>query len=177
MSIFVRIYILPWYMFIWLMPIMLIIYVFVDWCLRRFAGRYRKLWWLCCFGVWLVLILLETLHRSPGMETTYRFQTLFESYRQARSNPELYRANYMNVLLFFPGGMLLATLLEGRQRRAALVMALLVSLSFLIELVQMCFGLGLAEIDDVMHNVVGAFLGMAVVVGTSKIWSRKLSRL
>ena len=54
------------------------------------------------------------LSREPGVPSD--FGALFRSYHQvlAGGNPELLRSNFMNILLFFPGGLLLGALLPHR---------------------------------------------------------------
>ena len=79
-------------------------------------------------------------------------------------HPELERSGLMNVLLFYPGGLLRAGLLSKRLRdRHGMLFTVvcfgLFSLS--IELCQHFLYLGTAEIDDVLHNTLGAVTGFA----------------
>ena len=71
----------------------------------------------------------------------------------------------MNVLLFYPGGLLLAGLLPQRfrDRRGMLFAVVCFGLfSLSIELCQHFLQLGTAEVDDVLHNTLGAAAGFAV---------------
>lgn len=88
----------------------------------------------------------------------------FHSYREVRSggNPELYRSNLMNAVLFYPGGLLLAALLPEKRPRWAgvlLTAVVLAALSAGIECAQYVWHLGRVEMDDVLHNGAGALAG------------------
>lgn len=72
---------------------------------------------------------------------------------------ELLRSAFMNVLLFYPGGLLLLSVFP--KWKWWLVAAGFVAASVGIELCQYCFRLGYAEVDDVLHNTLGALLGIA----------------
>lgn len=64
----------------------------------------------------------------------------------------------MNVVLFYPAGLLLAAVLPKRWRfPVTAVVFVLFSLS--IEIAQHSLFLGRGEIDDVLHNTLGAMLG------------------
>lgn len=91
----------------------------------------------------------------------------FHSYRAVigGENPELLRSNFMNVILFYPVGLLGCDVLPtscSRKRRVFVVAMLCVLLSLGIECLQYLFALGQAEADDVIHNGLGAFLGGTV---------------
>lgn len=93
----------------------------------------------------------------------------FHSYRAVLSgeNPELLRSSFMNVLLFYPAGLLACSLLPGTWRRRwklLLVTLAFALLSFGIEFCQYRYALGQAEVDDVLHNALGAFLGAAAAI-------------
>lgn len=133
--------------------------------LWRRAGRPRLWWWVCLllFLFWLFAALYATIiDRSEG--TGEMILTPFWSYWEAfrpGGNPEMLRANLMNVLLFLPGGLLLGELLPRRWswQKALLAFAFSLSLSVGIETAQALFELGLAETDDVIHNSLGGLLG------------------
>ena len=78
---------------------------------------------------------------------------------------ELLRCNFMNVVLFYPAGLLVCALLPKRWRRGKKVLfvaGLLALVSVGIEFCQYHFALGQAEVDDVIHNTVGALVGALV---------------
>ena len=108
------------------------------------------------------VIYITILSREPG--TTFAYGALFRSYREvlAGGNRELLRSNFMNVLLFLPGGLLLGALLPDRWPRWARMLTaglLLGGMSLAIEQCQHLRMLGNAEADDILHNTLGAVLG------------------
>ena len=71
---------------------------------------------------------------------------------------ELLPENIMNVVVFVPVGILLGSLLRGKGSwLIALTVGMGISLS--IEAMQYFFHRGVAETDDVMHNILGCVLG------------------
>lgn len=93
---------------------------------------------------------------------------LLHSYREvlAGGNPEILRSNFMNVLLFFPGGLLLGALLPHRWPRWARVLTAMLgfgTMSLAIERCQYLWLLGNAETDDILHNTLGAVLGAVCI--------------
>lgn len=137
-----------------------------------FLHIHRKLgalgWWkptLCAaLALWLGVVVYATvLSREPGSYPSHNYIP-FHSYLAVLrgENIELLRSNFMNVLLFLPGGLLAALLLPERfPRRGKLGLTLLLfaMLSAGIELAQFVLSLGRLEIDDVLHNTLGAILG------------------
>lgn len=114
---------------------------------------------------WLGIIVFATLwQRSAyGSSTTIVLQP-FHSYREIWNggNIEIYRSNFMNVVLFYPAGLLAASLLPKKRPgwyRCVLVVTVLAAMSAGIEFLQYRFCLGRCEIDDVIHNTAGALLG------------------
>jgi len=65
----------------------------------------------------------------------------------------------VNVLLLAPLGLYLPIL--WKKRRPIVYVGLIVAISLLIEIIQLTFGLGAADIDDVILNCLGGFLGLA----------------
>lgn len=143
----------------------------VLWVRNRWHTRSR--WhWLCggILVIWAAVVIhLTLLGRSPDPELTHSLR-LFDSYRVwlREGNREMIRSNFMNLALFLPGGLLLAQLMPRqwpRWKRLLPALALMMLLSICIEWVQAHFLLGQAEADDVLHNTLGAALGiMADVV-------------
>lgn len=128
---------------------------------RRF---WRRVIVLLLF-IWLAVILAATLTgRTEGTVAASPELIPFHSYRavMAGANPEILRSNFMNVVLFYPAGLLAAELCPARWsriKRVVIVTLLFILLSAAIEFCQYCFALGLVEIDDVIHNGFGALAG------------------
>ena len=127
-----------------------------------------KRWWKLLAGAVLLawaLLAVYTTVASRGETGNFGCQLIpFHSYREIRNggNPEIYRSNLMNAVLFYPGGLLLTSLLPvkwPRWVRVLLATLLCGTLSAGIEYAQYLWQLGRVEIDDVIHNTAGAALG------------------
>lgn len=106
-------------------------------------------------------ILYATLFsRAEG--STGLTLTPFASLTAARVQPEIYREMLMNVFLFFPLGLTLSNALPRKWHRwGRIFLTTLVgcALSAGIEYTQYRYALGMAEVDDVICNTLGAFIG------------------
>lgn len=128
-------------------------------------SRYWKLGSSLLFFLWIAITLYTTLGlRTEGDYISAPVLTPFYSYYAVlHSGPqELYRANFMNVILFYPIGLLGYELLPKQWRRVwktVFATCFPALLSIGIEYAQYRFHLGLAETDDVIHNILGALLG------------------
>lgn len=72
------------------------------------------------------------------------------------------RTNFMNTILFYPVGLFGSELLPNRWKyvqKAVLIGIIFALMSLGIEFCQYRYALGLAEVDDVIHNTLGALLG------------------
>ena len=128
-----------------------------------------KHWWrrllaLCTLLALGAAIIYTTLgNRSGGGDFAHAFIP-FHSYREVQNggNIEIYRSNFMNVVFFYPAGLLATSLLSQKwsgRCRCLLVVLVLTAMSIGIEFLQYRFALGRCEIDDVIHNALGALLG------------------
>lgn len=106
------------------------------------------------------ILYVTLLNRSEG--STGLVLLPFATFIAARVQPELYREMLMNVFLFFPLGLTLSNALPQkwhRWGRIALTTLVGCALSAGIEYAQHRYALGMAEVDDVICNTLGAFLG------------------
>lgn len=128
----------------------------------------KQWWWKPALGsvllLWAGIVWYITiLSRTGGLESSLALIP-FHSYREvlAGGNPELIRSNLMNVVLFIPAGLLTVSMLPSRWTRRGKL--LVITLAFClfsggIEAAQYLLAMGQAEIDDVIHNGLGALLG------------------
>ena len=91
----------------------------------------------------------------------------FYSYYLAFSgiNEELLRSCFMNVVLFYPAGLLAGAiwLPERKVWKRILFLAVVgCGVSVSVEVLQYFRQLGLMEVDDVIHNTLGMAIGAAV---------------
>ena len=138
-----------------------------SWLVRRSIWKpFVSIAFLAC----LVVIFAGTIgDRVPSQQAIQPQWIPFHSYRAvlAGANQEILRSNFMNVVLFYPAGMCFCELLPknwSRIRRVALTGLLFLCLSAGVEWGQYCFSIGQTEMDDVIHNSLGALLG--ALVGT-----------
>lgn len=130
----------------------------------------QRLWSLCCrliLVAWFCAVLCITIFmREPSSVSEIQWIPLMTYWQYLlNANADLPRSAFMNMLLFFPGGLFFAELTAHRsQSPRAIVTRLLIFGLFSagIELTQGLLQLGTAEIDDVLHNVLGAAAGFAV---------------
>lgn len=106
-------------------------------------------------------ILYATIfNRSEGSNGL--ILTPFAAFTAAQQQPELYREMLMNVFLFFPLGLTLSNALPRKWHCwSKITLTTLVGclLSVGIEYAQYRYALGMAEVDDVICNTLGAFVG------------------
>ena len=161
---------------------MLVLLGTVLFCLIRNKLECRIWWrWLC--GCMLALAVVSILYvtlarRESGDYGIYMIP--FYSYREAASggNRELYRSNFMNVLLFYPAGLFTSQLLPDKWPRWIRLLLPVLGFAVIsggIEYVQYRYSLGRCEIDDVIHNALGGFLGGAAP-GVSVLVEKKMGR-
>lgn len=83
-------------------------------------------------------------------------------------NSEAFFTNRANVLLFFPFGLLFFDLLKTK-RNVIIYVVCAFAFSLVLEIIQYAFSLGFVEVDDVIHNTLGAFLGYLACVYVPRI--------
>jgi glycopeptide antibiotics resistance protein len=102
---------------------------------------------------YIVLIFFSTaIFRHTHSERQFNF-TPFWSYASCDSYEEI----YMNVLVFIPLGFLLGWTF-GKSSVVKTILAGLV-ISAIVEALQFFIKRGFSEIDDIIHNTLGCFIG------------------
>lgn len=143
--------------------ILAIVIAIVAWGYLRTKVQLRR-WTMANFVLFcaaVIAILCATiLNRTPG---NYELiLTPFAALTAARVQPELYREMLMNIFLFFPLGLTLSNALPQKWHRwGRIILTTFVGciLSAGIEYTQYRYALGMAEVDDVICNTLGAFIG------------------
>ena len=151
--------------------VLLVIVVSVGYLILRQWLENKRFWRpviALLFLAWLVVIAVATLtDRTPGIIPAEPELLPFHSYRavMAGGNREILRSNFMNVVLFYPAGLFACELLPkswSLAKRVILVAMLFALISAGIEFCQYHFALGQAEVDDVIHNALGALVGALI---------------
>ena len=86
-------------------------------------------------------------------------------------NYKLIAESILNVFLFMPLGFLAGVAVKNRRMLKVLGIGLLISLS--IEIMQYVFRRGVCNIDDLMHNVLGCFIGYSLFALCSLMFRKK----
>lgn len=114
---------------------------------------------LACAAAFIILYA-TILTRTPEIPEV--ILTPLATFIAALQQPELYREMLMNIFLFFPLGLTLSNALPRKWHRwLRIILTTLIGciLSVGIEYAQYRYALGMAEVDDVICNTLGAFLG------------------
>ena len=153
-----HIYALPLHMVIILMLALLIAWAMLS--LHQNQKKRTIINAVLCSITALIILYATILTRTPG---DYKpILTPFATFTAALQQPELYREMLMNVFLFFPLGLTLSNALSRKWHRwLRIILTTLVgcALSAGIEYAQYRYALGTAEVDDVICNTMGAFIG------------------
>ena len=138
------------------------------------ARRWRRGNLILAIFAAAAILYATILTRSEG--STGLILTPFATFTAARQQPELYRELLMNVFLFFPLGLTLSNALPRKWHRwLRIILTTLIGciLSAGIEYAQYRYALGMAEVDDVICNTLGAFLGAASLLAAHAIEKHK----
>lgn len=107
----------------------------------------------------LFIIIMTIWYRETG-EPRGQFE-LFWSYRQFVTSDTIRQEIINNIWLFVPLGAILYS--PSHPYRWTLA----IGLSLLIEAVQLAFGIGVCEIDDVISNGIGVLIGYCIASAVS----------
>ena len=163
-----HIYALPLHMVIFLMLVLLIVWAMLS--QHKNQKKRTIINAALCFIAAFIILYATILTRSAGVPEA--ILTPFASLTAARVQPELYREMLMNVFLFFPLGLTLSNALPRKWHRwLRIILTTLVgcALSAGIEYAQYRYVLGMAEVDDVICNTLGAFIGSTSLLITPAI--------
>lgn len=135
--------------------------------------------WLI-FAIYILLLFKLTVFRQDFLkEGFFTYGTLnlvpLSSYLKIiRAQRYLYMLYQFggNIAWFIPFGFLLPYL-TGQPKKIKWMVLLGLLLSFIIELAQFAFGTGISELDDLMLNTFGAFIGFRLFYFFIRVKQRK----
>lgn len=142
--------------------------IFITWAylkMREYISYKSQRLWNSINFVFLVLFVLFVVYRVILCRTPRSvvpkiefipFLSYFEYYKG--NNPEAFITNRANILLFFPFGLLLFDYLKTKKTVIVYIIGTFI-FSFALETVQYVLSLGITQIDDMIHNTFGAYLG------------------
>lgn len=116
----------------------------------------------------LILIYITIKNRTVNYYDERYMMIPLESYYRAiiLGERELLRSCFMNCMLFYPIGVFMEMFLpqNWKLKHKVLVVSIIACIiSGGIEICQFLFGLGIAEIDDLINNIMGACFGTIVL--------------
>lgn len=130
-------------------------------------------WWFYAIAIVIGLVVWKIWRWEGGMLVGYAFLVLVEtllirhSFTGSHFQPQLFwswgewavQKNQIlaNVIMFIPVGVLAGWIWKWRGLWFA------AGLSFVIEVLQLLTARGLCEFDDVIHNCVGAVIGIMII--------------
>ena len=136
----------------------------LEW-LRAGGRRVRPVYLLAIAGYMCVYIVLTFLVRGPSGARRTRLMPFYSLTRLLDPGEErtvqIFREVLLNILLYVPLGALVRAGLPDTEKRPFLktVLAGLIC-TLLTEILQYALNLGLAEADDVIHNMLGLLIGI-----------------
>lgn len=123
------------------------------------------------FVIYLCLMIYTALidrNISTG-SSDYCLIPFHSYYRFFNGNRDIMQQSIMNIAFFYPFGFLLSCLdMEFINKRKWIIVVFAFIISFCIESLQYIFLLGYAEVDDIIHNTLGAAIGvlMSTLINT-----------
>ena len=113
------------------------------------------------------VLTITLIGRNITAEPRYEL-VVFWTYKAIQAGQTDLKAEiFWNVVLFIPIGILLSLLLPLKRIWLAFLLGLIMSSS--IELAQLYFHRGLFEFDDIIHNTLGAIIGVILFLIVRKI--------
>ena len=111
------------------------------------------------FMIVALVILFITVFSRTRIDAAFH-PIPFSTFQRAQTDKKLYVFMIMNLIMFMPVGLSLPFVFYGKTGRR-IMWTIFVGLLFsvLIELVQMVFSIGYADIDDVIINTLGTAVG------------------
>ncbi len=131
-------------------------------------------------SVYVYLLFSQTiLCRSQQFKYSHYLMPFWSYQAILDGRHELIADNLLNVAIFIPIGLLFAMVF--RSIRCWIVLLGGFVISFIIEFLQFVLNRGNAEIDDVMHNVLGSLIGYGfyslIKYGVEKIYKQRMAVL
>lgn len=143
---------------------LLVVLVTLGYFIFYFRFQPSKHFLRICSVLYILLILIITLAiREPSNSQDFCFIPFASVYEYFHGQSEKLRESFMNIVLFYPLGLLLGSVAEKKR-----IIGIGFFLSFGIEMVQFIWKLGYAETDDVIHNTFGVVIGVFLM-----LWMRR----
>ncbi len=138
--------------------------MYILWLIAMFVLRDKARRIISVIGLILSIVLILLFTVSGRKSGSYDISLIpFISFENAKTNTELYRSMFMNLLLFMPLGLCMPFALPKKVKiKGLLTIGAGMVLSIAIEAIQFFFSLGRCETDDVIMNTTGVIIGTSV---------------
>ena len=138
--------------------------MYILWLIAMFVLRDKARRIISVIGLILSIVLILFFTVSGRKSGSYDISLIpFISFENAKTNTELYRSMFMNLLLFMPLGLCMPFALPKKVKiKGLLTIGAGMVLSIAIEAIQFFFSLGRCETDDVIMNTTGVIIGTSV---------------
>lgn len=146
----------PWYVYVSLVLTFLIGSVVITYCTGLKKSLIHSSLLLLVEYVFL-LISSTVFFRTYNDSRVHKFRPFWSYYEVQNGNDNFIPEIVMNILVFTPIGFLLGCCY--RKIRWWKVMLIGFFLSAIIEIMQLVFDKGYAEVDDLIHNTIGCVVG------------------
>lgn len=123
--------------------------------------------WFCSISYIFIILSITLATREPASTQSFCFIPFASVYEYFHGQVEKLRESVMNLVLFYPLGLLLGSV---SKKKGIICVGLFLSLC--IEVSQFIWKLGYAETDDVIHNTLGVAIGVLFMMGVRKKLSK-----
>lgn len=150
---------------------LIIYYCFFKWLSLMLKNKIKVLHLIfsVIFGIYILFVLYISIFNRGNVEQSINLN-IFWSYQYILKNKsiDIYYEVILNILLYVPFGLLGTNLIKGDNKKNIIKYALL--FSALIEVSQGVLCLGLGEVDDIFHNILGCYVGyrLSLIMETEK---------
>lgn len=122
------------------------------------AAKKGRIFLITVMAIYVFLLLYITLgNRENSQGEEFCLIPFYSYYEYMHGKTEKFRESMMNILLFYPLGLVARTVSDKKR-----IIFWGIFLSISIEVSQYIFHLGYAEVDDVIHNSLGVLIGAIV---------------
>ena len=143
-------------------------------CGRGVAHK-RRLIGLLILAEYVVLIYCTTVFLRPLQESSaINFRPFWGFHAFLAGQNAVMAEKFMNLVVFIPVGVMIGVANRGLKWYQVLLISAMLSVS--IEFFQFVMKKGYAELDDVIHNTLGAIIGIGVYYLIEMVW-RKVAGL
>lgn len=128
---------------------------------------WRQTWGLLALGYGVLILYVTVFSRPSNSQIAYSLWP-FSSYVQIENGDNyLLPQVVMNVVVFIPVGFLIRATSKEWSCGKAIAYGTLLSVA--VETLQLVLLKGTAEVDDVIHNTLGSYIGVLIFIGVKKV--------